>query len=58
MSQAELKQLIENDYHKKDGEGLGLYNVVHRLQMYYQDFDVAIKSDIGEGFEILLTVSA
>ena len=57
MSQAELKQLIENDYHKKDGEGLGLYNVVHRLQMYYQDFDVAIKSDIGEGFEILLTVS-
>lgn len=58
MSQADLEQLIENDYHKQDKEGLGLYNVVHRLKMYYQDFDVAIRCDIGEGFEITLTISA
>lgn len=58
MSKKELKQLIENDYHKQDGEGLGLYNVVHRLKMYYQDFNVVIHSDIKAGFEIQLIVSA
>lgn len=57
MSEADLSQLIANDYHKKDGEGLGLYNVVHRLKMYCQDIDIALHSAIGEGFDIKLTVS-
>lgn len=57
MKKEDLHKLIANDYHNEEGEGLGLYNVVHRLKMYYDEFTVTLESDVGKGFEINLTVT-
>lgn len=58
MEKEALERLIENDYHHEDGEGLGLYNVVHRMKMYYEECRVTLRSARGEGFEVILEVNA
>ena len=41
---------------KKEGS-LGLFNVIHRLDMFYQDhFDFELHSQQGEWFEVLLKI--
>ncbi|NBK98056.1 MAG: sensor histidine kinase [Erysipelotrichia bacterium] len=56
MDSNELDELIINDYHK-EGNHLGLYNVIKRLQMYYQNsVAVSINSDLDCGFEILIKI--
>lgn len=58
MDSRELEEFIINDYHKKEGNHLGLYNVVKRLQMYYQkNVNISINSDIDCGFEILIKIN-
>ena len=57
MSSDELEQFILHDYQKKDGNHLGLYNVVKRLQMYYQNcVNITINSDLDCGFEIIIQI--
>lgn len=58
MDSRELEEFIINDYHKKEGNHLGLYNVVKRLQMYYQkNVNISINSDLDCGFEILIKIN-
>lgn len=58
MDSKELEEFIINDYHKKEGNHLGLYNVVKRLQMYYQkNVNISINSDLDCGFEILIKIN-
>lgn len=57
MDSDELELFILNDYHKDDENHLGLYNVVKRLQMYYQDnVTISINSDIDCGFEFMICI--
>lgn len=58
MDSKELEEFIVNDYHKKEGNHLGLYNVVKRLQMYYhKNVNISINSDLDCGFEILVKIT-
>lgn len=58
MDSVALESFIVNDYHKDDGNHLGLYNVVKRLQMYYQkNVTVSINSDLDCGFEIIIKIT-
>lgn len=57
MDSKELEEFIINDFHKKEGNHLGVYNVVKRLQMYYQkNVNVSFNSDLDCGFEIMITI--
>lgn len=57
MDSSELEQFIIHDYHKDGENHLGLYNVVKRLQMYYQEHVIiSINSDCDCGFEIVISI--
>ncbi|MEG0737129.1 MAG: ATP-binding protein, partial [Longicatena sp.] len=57
MDSDELEEFILNDYQKENENHLGLYNVVKRLQMYYQDaVTISINSNSDCGFEIMINI--
>lgn len=58
MHSSKLEAFILNDYHKTEGNHLGLYNVVKRLQMYYHDnVEISINSDVDCGFEFTIQIN-
>lgn len=57
MDGKQLEELILNDYQKKEGNRLGLYNVVKRMEMYFQDrIMINVYSFHGCGFEVCMEI--
>lgn len=57
ISAEDLDHLIINNYQTTNANNLGLYNVIRRLEMYFQDnVSISINSDLGCGFEVLIKI--
>ena len=57
MVSEQLEELILNDYQKKEGNHLGLYNVIKRMEMYFKDrIMINVYSSEGCGFEVCMEI--
>ena len=57
LSSEELEELTLNDYQKKEGNHLGLYNVIKRMEMYFENrIMVNVYSSEGCGFEVCMEI--
>ena len=57
MDPVELEGMVLNDYQTEDGKHLGLYNVVKRMEMFFQDrIIINIYSSEGCGFEVCMEI--
>ena len=58
MDPKALEEMMINDFKSQNNRHLGLYNVVRRLRMYFQErMDLSIHSEIDCGFEICITLN-
>lgn len=58
MDSKKIEQIMLGNYQNKETTSLGLYNVIHRLQMHFENrVDIELKSDFGCGFEFNIYIS-
>lgn len=57
IEEERCEQMMLTGFHEERGDHLGLYNIVKRLEMFYQDHvDISIESALGCGFSFHIKI--
>lgn len=55
MNKEEYKKMLDLKQHK-NGNGIGLQNIINRLQLFFEEVDIEVKSEVGMGTKVSITI--
>ncbi len=54
IQQDVLKSIENGDLPEENGSGIGLYNIMNRLQLLGEEYAISFKSEVGKGTEVIV----